>query len=101
VRVVASVPRGCGGAGANAETGYPFRPGAVGRLAGGLAAMRAGPELRAGLGRRARARAVAMFDERAYVARQVRAIDRLVGRHAAAVPATPPGFVLDTAASRP
>jgi glycosyltransferase involved in cell wall biosynthesis len=78
--VIATDIRGCREAIIHGETGYLFAPHDVARLAELLNELRTRPELRASLGRSARTRAVTTFDERGYVARQVRAIDLLVGR---------------------
>jgi glycosyltransferase involved in cell wall biosynthesis len=80
--VVATDIRGCREAVTDGVTGRLYPPHDVARLTAMLTALAAAPARRAALGAAARARAVAAFDERAYVARQADAIDRLVGRPA-------------------
>jgi glycosyltransferase involved in cell wall biosynthesis len=78
--VIATDIRGCREAITHGENGYLYPPQDVASLVTLLRRLRADPALRASLGRQARARASTAFDERDYVARQVKTIDRLVGR---------------------
>lgn len=77
--VIATDIRGCREA-VTPESGYLFAPHDVAQLVALLRRLHADPSLRESLGRHARARVVAKFDERNYVTRQVQAIEQLVGR---------------------
>jgi len=77
--VIATDIRGCREA-VTPESGYLFAPHDVAQLVALLRRLHADPGLRRSLGQHARARVVAEFDERNYVARQVKAIEQLVGR---------------------
>jgi glycosyltransferase involved in cell wall biosynthesis len=80
IAVVATNIRGCREAITHGENGYLFPPHDVASLVTLLRRLREDPSLRTSLGKKARARVSEKFDERDYVARQVQAIERLVGR---------------------
>ena len=80
--VIATDIRGCREAVVHEDSGFLYPPHDHERLGARLEELYASPELRRRLGENARKRAVAHFDERDYVNRQVAAIHRLVGRPA-------------------
>jgi glycosyltransferase involved in cell wall biosynthesis len=77
--VIATDIRGCHEIVSHATNGFLYPPRDIDRLASLLGHLHENPALRRKLGQEARATVLERFDERGYVARQVEAIDRLLG----------------------
>lgn len=80
---IATDIRGCREIVQDGDNGFLYTPHDVVQLTSLLSRLLGEPELRAKLGRAARSRVVQQFDERDYVARQVEAINQLLGERSA------------------